>query len=318
MNEKINYEEILKNYPWIVKKNLNCIISPDADGIICGLFMSNYLNWNIVGYYDNGKNLIIKNGILAKNCIFLDTEICRREIRSCGHHIVRFRNSENPLNWDNFSNCLNPNNLRKRSLKENFSLKYPMGTIHLLLCIVGYKYNIRFSKEALFAILQADGTINRFIDRYSENLIDWLNYLDISNANNNFNKLLHSSIDFIEFSKKYVDYIQSFVKQKKDKIPISDSNNLILTSFNSSLSAFSRTTKDNIVDYINFLSKKTGWIFRKDKWMFENFKILRFTKKKERPGVRNYKKAVEENFVSLAITKGDLMEYTVEGPDKII
>lgn len=188
--EQIDYKETIKRYPWLIEKNLNCIISPDADGMLCGLFMSHYLNWQVVGYYDNGKNLIIKKNIHTKDCVFLDTEIYRSNIKSVGHHISLFRKNNTEINLDNYCNCLNPNNLRGRTLKENFSLKYPMGTIHLLLCLVGQKYSIKYLDNSFFVILQADGTINRFLDKYSENLHDWLVYLRIDDADNILNKIL--------------------------------------------------------------------------------------------------------------------------------
>ena len=49
---KIIYDNILKKYSWIIKENQKCILSPDSDGLLCGLFMSNVLNWDIVGFYD--------------------------------------------------------------------------------------------------------------------------------------------------------------------------------------------------------------------------------------------------------------------------
>ncbi len=315
--EKIDYEKLIKKYPWIIEKNQKCVISPDADGMLCGLFMSHYLNWEIVGYYDNGKNLILRNGISAKECVFLDTEIYRKEIRSCGHHIVLYRNNDLPHNWDNFSNCLNPNNLRGRSLKNQFSLKYPMGTIHLLICIVGYRHDIKFSRGSLFAVLQADGTINRFIDRYSENLIDWLNYLNVFEGSNFLSDLLHHEVDFLDFSRQYVDYVQRFVKTQKDKIPISDSNDLKIESFNNLLTGFSDNCIKQIQEYLSFLSKNTGWNFKEDKWLQQGFKLLRFTKRVVKPGVRTYEQAVKEIFLSLAFTKSDRLEYTIEKPDKL-
>jgi len=42
---KIKYEHLIKKYPRIVKENKKCILSPDSDGLLCGLFMSNYFNW---------------------------------------------------------------------------------------------------------------------------------------------------------------------------------------------------------------------------------------------------------------------------------
>lgn len=40
---------MLKKYPWLVERGQKCVISPDADGILCGLFMSQYLDWEVVG-----------------------------------------------------------------------------------------------------------------------------------------------------------------------------------------------------------------------------------------------------------------------------
>ena len=315
--KKIDYEEIIENYPWLLERNHKCVISPDADGMRSGLFMSHYLNWEVVGYYDNGKNLILKKGVSAKECIFIDTEIYRKEIRSCGHHIVLYSDKHIPENWGNFSNCLNPNNLRNRTSQNQFGLKYPMGTIHFLLCVIGYKYNIEFSKDSLFVILQADGTINRFIDRYSENLMDWLNYLDVFNGKNTFGNLLHHKIDLLDFSKEYVNYVQGFVKAKKDKIPISGLNGLIRESFNSSSDGFSNECKKHIENYLYFISKKTGWALDKDKWLWGNFKVFEFTKKSAKPGVKNFSAAVKNNFLSLAFTSSLDMEYTLEKPDKL-
>jgi len=315
--KKINYKEIISKYPWLIEKNHNAVISPDADGMISGLFMSKYLNWSIVGYYDNGKYLLLKNGLSAKDCIFLDTDIYRKEIRSCGHHIVLYRNSEIPSNWENFSNCLNPNILRKRSREDDFRLKYPMATIHLLLVIIGHKHKISFPDDAIYPVLQADGTINRFIDRHTGNLLDWLGYLNAFDKNNALYKLIHHKIDLVDLSKEYVDYVEYYVKNKRDKIPVSDNSGLIKSSFTKSLNGFSKSCKKQIQEYLRFIADKTKWNFIKDRWIWDDFEILRFTKKICRPGVHTYNNAAENNFLSLAITKNDRMEYTLETPDKL-
>jgi len=60
--DSINYGETIKMHPWIVFEDCDCIISPDCDGFLCGLLVSNLLNWNIVGFYD-GKALVFENKI---------------------------------------------------------------------------------------------------------------------------------------------------------------------------------------------------------------------------------------------------------------
>ncbi len=56
-NQTIDYNALIEKYPWIVKKDMNCILSPDSDGLLCGLLMSHYFGWNIVGFYD-GKVML--------------------------------------------------------------------------------------------------------------------------------------------------------------------------------------------------------------------------------------------------------------------
>ena len=63
--DTINYNEVVKKHPWIIKKNQNCILSPDSDGLLCGLFMSHYLDWHIRGFYD-GKILLIEKNFIPK------------------------------------------------------------------------------------------------------------------------------------------------------------------------------------------------------------------------------------------------------------
>lgn len=34
IKQEINYKEVVKKYPWIIKNGQNCILSPDSDGNI--------------------------------------------------------------------------------------------------------------------------------------------------------------------------------------------------------------------------------------------------------------------------------------------
>ncbi|OGI16421.1 MAG: hypothetical protein A3J63_03980 [Candidatus Moranbacteria bacterium RIFCSPHIGHO2_02_FULL_40_12b] len=63
--------------------------------------------------------------------------------------------------------------------------------------------------------------------------------------------------------------------------------------------------------------KNTGWNYKKEDWIFDDLVVYEFTKKIVRPGVNTFNRAVEENFLSLAITAADTMEYTLETPDKL-
>jgi len=139
--EKINYKEIVSQYPWIIKRDQYAVISPDTDGFLCGLFMSNYLNWKVIGFYD-GKILKIKKGVSVKDCVFLDMEILRKDVRSVGHH-MNLHNINNPPSGYHqiMKNCINPNYIRQFDRAHNFSQKYPLGSIHLLFFIIDNTYS---------------------------------------------------------------------------------------------------------------------------------------------------------------------------------
>lgn len=89
LEDFINYGETIKMHPWIVSEDCDCIISPDCDGFLCGLLVSNLLNWNIAGFYD-GKALVFENKIDFNDCVFLDCEINRIGVKSIGNHLLEY------------------------------------------------------------------------------------------------------------------------------------------------------------------------------------------------------------------------------------
>jgi len=184
---RINYGNLIKKYPWIVKENQKCILSPDSDGLLCGLFMSNYLNWKIIGFYD-GKVLCLKKDENVKDTIFLDMEIFRNYVKSLGHHMVLYNKKHKPTNWFNFDNCIQPNNIRGYDAKTTFNLKYPLGAIHLLLGIVSHVKKIEIKKSAICPLLYTDGTFKNLFN-FPENCLSWLNFLCAEEETNPLNKV---------------------------------------------------------------------------------------------------------------------------------
>src|SRR3989344_6128935 len=124
----LDYDLLLKQHPWIAQKDQNCILSPDSDGLLCGLLMSHYLGWHINGFYD-GKVLVVDRNVIPSDCVFLDMEIFRPDVRSIGQHMVMYDKDDLPPNWGRFSNCISINNLRNSDFKNDFKSKYPFGTV---------------------------------------------------------------------------------------------------------------------------------------------------------------------------------------------
>ncbi|MDH7515108.1 MAG: hypothetical protein QHI48_04445 [Bacteroidota bacterium] len=86
-----------------------------------------------------------------------------------------------PPDWNGkYGSCLQPNILRRYHGKNEFRLKYPLATIHLLIGIVGQVRTIRIPQSAIAPLFFVDGIFN-VLYSYLENVLNSLNYLGIQN-----------------------------------------------------------------------------------------------------------------------------------------
>lgn len=311
-NDIINYDALLKTFPWLDEENQQVIISPDIDGLLCGLFMSSHYNWNIAGYYD-GKKLAIRDDSNPKDCIFLDMEIYRPEIKSCGQHMVLYNKKRPPLNWDNFKNCFNPNVIRGFDAYNNFQQKYPLATIHLLLCVAKSHKNISIPRSATTILLYVDGTFKNLLN-YPENCTSWLKFLRVKDkdnpiysiflpfANQSISSMMH---DLQGIFQKFKEINNG--KRGGDKIKI---DNIVQNSF-------SKEEKTKSEELLKMLSNATEWQYKPEKWASNKLNVFAYNKGTEEVlNNKNYNVVLEKTPVSFAITATKRMEYTLEQPDK--
>lgn len=309
-NDRLNYSALINKFPWIVTENQSAIISPDVDGILCGLLMSHYLNWKIVGFYD-GKRMTIKSGVDYKKCVFLDMEIYRQGIKSCGQHLVLYNSNHLPANWNNYSLALNPNILRGHDASKFWSRKYPLGTIHFLLCALSTYKTIPIQKSAIAPLLYVDGTFKCLLN-YPDNCISWLHFLNakepqsplfplyISFANQKLSHTMHEmEAIFVKFQE-----INNGKKRGGDKIKLGEIKD----------GEFPEKVQFKAENLVSFLAESTGWQFNRDKWTMNNFIVTDFTKKIEKITIKKYDTIMKKSPFSLAITGegGKRMEYALE------
>jgi hypothetical protein len=325
--EQIDYEKIIKDYPWIIQKGQNCILSPDSDGLLCGLFMSSYLDWRIKGFYD-GKVMLLDKNITAKNCIFLDMEVFKKDIKSVGHHMVQFNKRKRPSNWDNYKNCIQPNNLRDYDGYNDFRLKYPLATIHLLIGLLGSKIKFKIPEAAICPLLFTDGTFN-VLFKYPENVLNWLNYL---RANEEWNPLkdifenekysvfsLMKAMD--EFFKRRDEI--SVIKERGDRLRISETDGLPTNiEKRNNFYKINSEAKERIEKFIKILSDLTCWKYNQNNWTWADLKLYKFTKgdlvgNKIRLNNKNFEELLSKKPLTWAMTNGQNIEYTLEKPDKL-
>lgn len=321
--DSIDYDQLLARFPWIIEKNMNCIISPDSDGLLCALFMSHYLGWSIKGFYD-GKVMLLDKGTNAQDCVFLDMEIFRENIRSIGHHMVLYNKNDKPNNWPNFSNCIQPNIFRDYDQCHDFRLKYPLATIHLLVGIVGSKIKLSIPESAICPLFFTDGTFNVLFS-YPENVLNWLGYL---NAHEEPNPL-----KFIFENEKYSTFtlmraMDEFFRQRDeisaknergDRLRISTKDgvpfNIVKAGKYYSLK---EDTTERIVRFIKLLSGQTGWEYDNKNWAWHDLKLYKFRKGIiENLNNKKYLALMKKSPLSVAMTRGKTIEFTLEAPDKI-
>ena len=313
---EIDYRDLIAQYPWVVERKQNCILSPDSDGLLCGLLMSHYLGWRVCGFYD-GKILVVEKGTSPHDCVFLDMEIFRPKIRSVGQHMVMYDKADLPANWSNFNSCITANGLRNYDFKNDFKLKYPLGTVHLLLSILGQDQTIPVPKSAVCPLLYTDGTFkNQF--NYPENCLSWLDFLGASRDNNPLQKVFldrhYSTYELMIELKDLFSEISVIGGGKRggDKIRISDSRGNA-ANIDSRTHQLKPAIRAQAELFLKMLANKTGWTFAPTQWSWGPYKTIRFRKGSVKPGKARYQVLMAQNPVSLAIISRNSIEYTIDG-----
>jgi len=326
-SDKIDYKKIIKSYPWIIDKGQNCILSPDSDGLLCGLFMSTYLDWKVKGFYD-GKVMLLDKNVTARDCIFLDMEVFRKNIKSVGHHMVQFNKRKKPSNWDNYKNCIQLNNLRDYDGYNDFRLKYPLATIHFLIGIVGSKIKLKIPETAIRALFFTDGTFN-VLFKYPENVLNWLNYLRANEEQNPLRDVFENEKYSVFSLMKAMDefFIKrdeiSIIKERGDRLRISKTDGSPANIEKSNkFYKINFEAKERIERFIKILSDLTGWKYSCDDWTWENLRLYKFTKgdfagSKIRLNNKTFEEFLSKKPLTWAMTSGQNIEYTLEKPDKL-
>lgn len=327
-DDRIDYDRVLSAYPWVVEQGHDCIVSPDSDGLLCGLLMTNALNWRVRGFYD-GKALVADNSIIPSECVFLDMEIFRSGIRSVGHHMLLYNKNQVPDSWCQFSDALSVNNLRNRDGLHDFRLKYPFGTIHFLLAIVARQAEVPCEPTAVAPLLFTDGTYKNLFG-YTENCLNWLQYLRANESDSPLRSLFYEDTYTIHRLMRGMndcwrtrDEI-SVSGQRGDRVSITNRGGRgevinMLTSGDGF--DFDCQAKLRAERFLELLAEKTGWRYDPRWWCWQQWRLWRFTKrdfKQAKTRVRGdtFAEMLASRPLSFAMTANDNYEYTQEGPDR--
>lgn len=281
--ERIDYEELISRFPWIVERNQHCILSPDSDGLLCGLFMSHVLGWQIKGFYD-GKIMVLEKGVSLSECIFLNVDVFGKGIRSVRHHMVLYNKNDIPEKWDNFDNCIQPNNMRGYDGLHTFRLKHPLATIHLLMGIVGSQIKVEVPELAICPLLFAGRTYRAFC-RCPQKVLYWLKYLRADEEGSPIKTVfVNETYSVGTLMKAMAGFLRkrdeiTIRRECGDKLRLSSSDgspyNIVATG---DTYRINEDAVNRIERFIEMLAKLTGWNYRRDVWSWANMDMYRFTK----------------------------------------
>lgn len=307
--------------PWLTQQNQNCIVSPDADGLLWGLFMSHHLGWKVRGFYD-GKVLVCDHRVRAAECVFLDMEIFRAGVRSAGQHLLLYNKRNVPDNWANFDDCFSINNFRGYDANREFSLKYPFGTMHFLLATVDGALPVTLPDTAVAPLLFIDGTYHNLF-RYTENSLDWLRYLGITAREIPLHRLfmqdqhtIHELMSLMDRFWEARDAL-SIPGQRGDRIAITrrggDGGPHNLDPRPNDLYDFDAAAKGRGEAFLTLLAQATGWQYEPAHWSWGSWRLSVFEKGTiENLTIPKFHELMASEPLSFAITAGRRIEYTLD------
>jgi hypothetical protein len=231
-----------------------------------------------------------------------------------------------PGNWGQFDNCIQPNLLRGYDGYKTFRLKYPLATIHLLLAILGTKHRIPIPKSGIAPLLFTDGVF-QVLYLYPENVLNWLTYLGIERDDSPLRQIfmqdhytVYDTMLMMDVFFRERDQI-SIRNERGDRLRVSLSNGepTNLVAGEDGFYHIERTARERAERFIELLSRGTQWKYDPSRWCFDRLTVRRFSKssfegESWRLNNRNFDAFVSTNPLSWAMTTGQNIEFTMEGP----
>ncbi|QOJ17093.1 MAG: hypothetical protein HRU76_05645 [Phycisphaeraceae bacterium] len=324
-SDLFDVEAVIARYPWVVGSGHDCILSPDADGQLCGLLLSNALGWRIRGFYD-GKALVVDAGVDPSRCIYVDMEICRAGVRSFGNHMLAFNLGRRSDDWDvRFADCFSINNWRSHD-RRAFNRKYPFASIHFLLPTLAARFPITVPPTAAGPLLFADG-VYKILLQYTENAWDWMRYLGVERSESPLHSLFHSpDLSVYEVMTKMLDFWRrrdelSTTGHRGDRIAITERGgdgrvvNLIESGSGSARTwRYADEPRGRIETFLTMLGELTGWPYRKSMWTWSGWRLVEFEKRiaSDVTDLAAFRGIMDRSPLSWAITARDRVEYTLD------
>ena len=149
-----------------LKKNNKIIVNTDIDGVLSAYVLCRYCGCEIVGFSNSAECIWWRDDKIASvyDAVYVDMYVPRKEVVTIDQHIIAY--DEKDLNKiKTYGTKFNPNldNPRTFIPNESYYLKYPFGTIHYILSVLG-RTNIDVSFDHMKEVVNLQGCGLKVID----------------------------------------------------------------------------------------------------------------------------------------------------------
>lgn len=184
----------------IFDRNPNIIINNDIDGFLSGMILQHYLGCEIVGFSNSNDKVWVTSDVQSiYDPVYIDMYVNRPDVVCIDQHVVA--DDQERLNRIlAYGTKLNPNiQLAPRTLVNNYTRKYPFGTVHYLMHLMGNEnidVEFRNLRETVHidingtdyrtypgqVLMRADDALYNTFRAYRDNSEEWWTRLNTSDT----------------------------------------------------------------------------------------------------------------------------------------
>lgn len=178
-NSPVSADEILQTHEWLTARDERMVVGSDLDALLSATFMSEFYDWEIVGFYTESERLYATPDAGSdelRDAVWLDLDVNHPEVRCVGHHLVTCDPDDSVPGHEDTT--LNPNLFAdvhhgSDASSTDIRSKYPLGTVHLLQWLTGRGTDVSDDHRRL--LLMADSAwILGQSEHYRRNVGAWI------------------------------------------------------------------------------------------------------------------------------------------------
>ena len=222
-----------------------------------------------------------------------------------------------PHNWSNLQNCISANNLRGLDATHDFQNKYPFGTIHLLVAILGSILTLEKAQHIIAPLLYTDGTFKNIFG-YPENSLDWFRFLQadkntiLKDVFFSQNTSLFQTMNLMRELFQQIKHIGG--GRGGEKIKISNvGGGQSAHIFNDQKQVYiSQQEVEKSEKILKMFGDMTGWRYKRKNWAWDTFQCFEVTKSvlENTTSFKKRNELLEASPLSFAINATNRLEYT--------